>query len=383
MGNKNSGRWLGSGKKTSVEQCLRLTVSNFRDSGILSGKANDVVYSWKTGEAEQDKATARVRVASRSSARIVACLAYTVHLDGKSHEVSEMIHLTKAARNNGANWWFQCPAQVDDVTCSRQIAILYLPPGEEFFACKHCHDLAYPWGKKNEETKGDEMNEMEDTPVDDETPDSWNPPGQSGQTADEASGGERDPAPSPQPLYFYIDHSIKQLDPKNTTVSDRGRVKLVGELLSKMIREGGLSEERFSQAICEIQSLAPKAFAAYATKALRDGSLSVGIEVRLAYFPLHRLGHILRIHMAEDLQVTGAADLLLVDTAITALVQTRILLSRATPLSPENGISIKEEKLLRSQAIAQQKIFLSAMDKLQRLKPARPTAKPPAKKKSG
>jgi hypothetical protein len=160
-------------------------------------------------------------------------------------------------------------------------------------------------------------------------------------------------------------------------------VKLVGELLSKMIREGGLSEERFSQAICEIQSLAPKAFAAYATKALRDGSLSVGIEVRLAYFPLHRLGHILRIHVAEDLQVTGAADLLLVDTAITALVQTRILLSRATPLSPENGISIKEEKLLRSQAIAQQKIFLSAMDKLQRLKPARPTAKPPAKKKSG
>ncbi len=133
MGNKNSGRWLGSGKKTSVEQCLRLTVSNFRDSGILSGKANDVVYSWKTGEAEQDKATARVRVASRSSARIVACLAYTVHLDGKSHEVSEMIHLTKAARNNGANWWFQCPAQVDDVTCSRQIAILYLPPRRRVF----------------------------------------------------------------------------------------------------------------------------------------------------------------------------------------------------------------------------------------------------------
>ena len=71
------------------------------------------------------------------------------------------------------------------------------------------------------------------------------------------------------------------------------------------------------------------------------------------------------------LSTPHAADLLLVDTAIAALVQTRILLSRATPLSPENGISLKEEKLFRSQAVAQQKIFLSAMEKLQRLKPAR------------
>jgi hypothetical protein len=61
----------------------------------------------------------------------------------------------------------------------------------------------------------------------------------------------------------------------------------------------------------------------------------------------------------------GIADLLLVDTAVAALIQTRILLNRATPLCPENGISLKEEKLFRSQAIAQQKIFLSAMEKLE------------------
>jgi hypothetical protein len=157
---------------------------------------------------------------------------------------------------------------------------------------------------------------------------------------------------------------------QNSTISDKGRVKTVSELLSKMIREDGLSEERFSQAIADIQALAPKAFAAYAAKALRDGSLSVGSEELLVYFHLHRLGRVLRLHLAEDLQATGAADLLLVDTAIAAFVQTRILLSRATPLSPENALSIKEEKLLRSQAIAQQKIFLAAMEKLQRLKPA-------------
>ena len=99
----------------------------------------------------------------------------------------------------------------------------------------------------------------------------------------------------------------------------------------------------------------------------------------VAYFPLHRLGRVLRLHLAEDLKVTGAADLLLVDTAVAALIQTRILLNRATPLCPENGVSLKEEKLCRSQAIAQQKIFLSAMEKLAS-KPSRPLGIPPAKK---
>ena len=370
MGSSKSGGWLGSIKKVSVDECLRLTVSTLRDSGLISGKADDVVYSWKTGEAEADVATVRVRVSSRSSTRIIACLAYTVHLDGESHEISETIHLTKAARDNGANWWFQCPAQVDGVACSHKVGVLYLPPGEQLFACRSCHDLAYPWAKKKGETKGDEMDETEDIQLDDETPDSWNPPGQSEQTADKARGDEPGPAP-PLRLSFYVDHSLKLLALESTTLQEEGRVKLVGELLTKMIRDDGLSEERFSQAVSDVHALAPKAFAAYASKSLREGRLSVGIEVRLAYNPLHRLGRVLRMHLAEDLQVTDAADLLLVDTAIAALVQTRILLTRATPLSPENGISLKEEKVLRSQAIAQQKIFLAAMGKLQRLKPAR------------
>ena len=197
--------------------------------------------------------------------------------------------------------------------------------------------------------------------------------------AGEVRPGELRLVPSPRQLFSYIAHTIKQLDPRNTTVSDKGRVKMVGELLSKMIREDGLSEEQFSQAISEVQALAPKAFAAYAAKALRDGSFAVGSEDMLAYFPLHRLGRVLRLHLAEDLQATSAADLMLIDTAISALIQTRILLNRATPLCPENGISLKEEKLFRSQAIAQQKIFLSAMEKLEP-KPSRSLDEPPTKK---
>ena len=75
MGSHKSGGWLGPDKKTSVEQCLRLTMSDLRESGIISGKVDEVLYSWKTGEAETDVATVRVQVTSRSSTQIIIELA--------------------------------------------------------------------------------------------------------------------------------------------------------------------------------------------------------------------------------------------------------------------------------------------------------------------
>lgn len=379
MGSSKSGQWLGSGKKTSVDECLRLTVSDLRNSGITSGKADDVVYSWKTGEAEQDVATVRVRVSSRSSTRIIACLAYSVNLGGKSHKVSETIHLTKAARDAGASWWFRCPAKVDGAACSRTVGVLYLPPGGQYFACRHCHDLAYPWAKKNGETKGDDMSEPKDVQIEDETLGPWNPPGQSGQTTDRPYANEPDPAPPPLRSFFYINHALKLLAKENSTLREEGRVKLVGELLARMVGDEGLPEERFAMVIPQIQSLAPAAFAAYANKVLCEGNFSIGAEQIQAYFPLHRMGRIMRLHLVHDLQLERATDLLLVDAAVEAFVQARILLSRANPLSPYNGPAPKEEQLFRSQAVRQQKLFMGAMEKLQP-KPSRPLGRPPAKK---
>jgi hypothetical protein len=342
-----------------------------------------MLFSWSMSESDEDIASVRAQVTARTASKIVVCLKYSVTLDDESREVSETVSVVKANQTGTGKWCFTCPAEADGEPCTRRARILYLPPDEEYFACRFCHDLAYSKQSGKGQAEGDQQDDAGGEQIEDEVLEPQDQPGQSEHIEDRPYTNEPDPAPPPLRSFFYISHTIKQLDPGNSTISDKGRVKTVSELLSKMIREDGLSEERFSQAIADIQALAPKAFAAYAAKALRDGSLSVGSEELLVYFHLHRLGRVLRLHLAEDLQATGAADLLLVDTAIAAFVQTRILLSRATPLSPENALSIKEEKLLRSQAIAQQKIFLAAMEKLQRLKPAWPLAEPPAKKKTG
>jgi hypothetical protein len=42
----------------------------------------------------------------------------------------------------GQRWWFVCPGLVSGV-CGRRVRKLYLAPGEEYVACRHCCDLRY------------------------------------------------------------------------------------------------------------------------------------------------------------------------------------------------------------------------------------------------
>jgi|SRR5208283_3598141 len=37
----------------------------------------------------------------------------------------------------GTRYWFSCPG------CARRVAILYLPFGADFFACRYCYSLTY------------------------------------------------------------------------------------------------------------------------------------------------------------------------------------------------------------------------------------------------
>jgi len=384
MGSEKSGRRLGAIKKTSVLECLRLTVSDMRGAGIVQGNSNEAIFSWKTGPADEDVATVRAKVMSRSATRVDVCLAYMVYTDGVPDEISETIHLVKASQDCGRKWWFRCPAEVDGQTCGRQVGVLYLPPAQQYFGCITCHDLAYAWSKGNKEDEGidvDEKNEMQSVDGEQE---GLNDVGRVGDdSARPASGEALADGPDMEPnecqlrlRSFYIDHAMKLLDPENTALPENGRRRVVDELLSNMAQDDSLSDDRFLQVIPEVQSRCPEAFGALATRMLREGHLSTGPEH--AYFMLRRLGHIIRLHLVCDLQLERAADLLLLDAAIEAFIQARILLDRATPLSPENGPLPGEEKYLRSQAVTQQKLFLSMLDKLMP-KPVRRLGRPPKK----
>ena len=49
----------------------------------------------------------------------------------------------------GERWWFLCPLGIEGGPCNRRVGKLYLPPGEDFFGCRHCHDLTYLSSQKS------------------------------------------------------------------------------------------------------------------------------------------------------------------------------------------------------------------------------------------
>jgi hypothetical protein len=46
-------------------------------------------------------------------------------------------------RIGGPRHWFGCPIRHRGRSCGRRVKKLYLPPGEQVFGCRICHDLTY------------------------------------------------------------------------------------------------------------------------------------------------------------------------------------------------------------------------------------------------
>jgi len=119
----------------SDRECLKLDVDEFTDvldpdtsvSGTCRwGEGDDApAISWSTIDDVRDEA---IR------------LEYTVRDDGEHHEKQYPIWIERTECNfGGTRPWWTCP----DPGCSERVGTLYLPPGEELFCCRHCHDFGY------------------------------------------------------------------------------------------------------------------------------------------------------------------------------------------------------------------------------------------------
>jgi hypothetical protein len=73
-------------------------------------------------------------------------LNYTVGRDGQEKVSKDyrVLLVTSSLVSGGRRWWFRCTAsRYGGPPCRRRVGKMYLPPGGEVFACRHCYDLAY------------------------------------------------------------------------------------------------------------------------------------------------------------------------------------------------------------------------------------------------
>lgn len=146
MGGLGSGCWERDDcdKKISVEECYIIDVNEIaRDDKLRVGAVG--VYTWSN---QFDEHLLRVDFSTVPSGYMKRALLLMYRWEDWRGEDSEDVSLpillqTTYPNYGGVRWWFTCPLIVEGKPCNRRVGKLYLPPGERYFGCRHCHNLAY------------------------------------------------------------------------------------------------------------------------------------------------------------------------------------------------------------------------------------------------
>jgi len=154
MGGYGSGRWYWHTKKNTVEQSLRLRISNLKPylrAGIAGWS------KWTRGEQKTDSINWQVIGNVNRLTSIRLFYTQTNNQISEKTDLDYRILLTTTRTPWGSlRYWFVCPLTKNGQLCGRRVGVLYLPPGGRWFGCRHCYELTYE--SCQEEHKFDYLN---------------------------------------------------------------------------------------------------------------------------------------------------------------------------------------------------------------------------------
>lgn len=139
MGGFGSGKWADLYlRKTSVQQCMTISVKILRVNGFLSaGRAGEIVW---TDPAGKEMGRVNIQTVTGGDGDII-CLQLRI---GGFVTSRQTIELSSTNCNyGGLRYWFLCPAVKDEIYCGNRVTKLYLPPAGQYFGCRECYDLTY------------------------------------------------------------------------------------------------------------------------------------------------------------------------------------------------------------------------------------------------
>jgi hypothetical protein len=151
MGGSGSTRWNLHTKKTTVEECRKFGIREFRPYIRVGGCGRWVWWDAYTGK---ENASLGYQVLGKEKPTGIK-LRYTItKWSGEKPDLDYVIKLTTTPLPwGGVRYWFICPLSVNGVACCRRVAILYLPPGGNYYGCRHCYNLTYKSSQEGNEFK--------------------------------------------------------------------------------------------------------------------------------------------------------------------------------------------------------------------------------------
>lgn len=136
------------GAKLTVEKVFRIDIRDLKKRGYLDGnyygvsvrddKNNSIWFSISTDPDDEFLGGRFIR------------FTYSVtDENGKVQHYDYKIPLsTTRCHFGGVRYWFRCYANLRHC-CGRRVATIFIVPGVNIFACRHCYDLSYNSRNKN------------------------------------------------------------------------------------------------------------------------------------------------------------------------------------------------------------------------------------------
>ena len=122
-------------KKETVESCLDISIGWLKKHSYLTGeKRGDIIWTTNLGTKNS------VSLSLSKGQFTYMHLSYIRNKENLNYEVQL---LTTSCNYGGLRYWFHCPLQYNGSSCRRRVSTLYLPPGDKYFGCRHCHKLTY------------------------------------------------------------------------------------------------------------------------------------------------------------------------------------------------------------------------------------------------
>lgn len=146
MGGYGSTRWALHTKKTTVEDCHKLTMSALTPYLRAAGRGS---MSWTRGG--RPSGSISFAIIGNDHPEAIRLMYTLTDRAGIKTERDYTIQLTHTLTPWGARrYWFTCPL----AGCGRRVGVLYLPPGGSYFGCRHCYNLTYTSAQEAGKYKG-------------------------------------------------------------------------------------------------------------------------------------------------------------------------------------------------------------------------------------
>jgi hypothetical protein len=123
-------------RKATADESCDLKISKLRKDGMLLSGETIGKISWTSSMTGK---TTSVIVLVDVTGEPFALLMYSVtDRNGNKTDYDYKVSLeTTPCYFGGVRYWFACPS------CYQRVGVLYLPPGNTYFRCRHCNNLSY------------------------------------------------------------------------------------------------------------------------------------------------------------------------------------------------------------------------------------------------